>query len=300
MTISQSVWNDLEQDLRSKTGEKAAISEKTTLSGGDINQAFRIQFGGQNYFCKFNSHIPHDFFLVEARALDMMLLVNKIHCPKPITVGTSGRFHYLVLQYIPLQSTGNIECLGRQLAQFHKASINHNPVKGYYGFDGNNYIGTTPQQNKPTVNWCDFWIEQRIKPQLRIAKSSGYTRQLVKNSSALYRGIHDILVVHQPVSVMVHGDLWSGNKSFDENGDPVIYDPALYFGDREVDLALSELFGGFGRGFYRSYDECWALPPGQPQRKDLYNLYHLLNHLNLFGAAYLEGCRRIIDALSRH
>lgn len=299
MTISQSVWDDLEQELTSKTGDTASISHRASISGGDINQAFRVQFGDQNYFCKFNKNMPKDFFLTEFRALEMIRSVNVIQSPKPIAVGISGHFHYLILEYIPLQSTGNIEYFGRQLAQFHRSSINHNSINGFYGFNNDNYIGTMPQQNKPMENWCDFWIDQRIKPQMKMANKLGYAQQLTKYPSTLYRGIQNILDTHYPASVMVHGDLWSGNKSFNNLGEPVIYDPAMYFGDREVDLALSELFGGFAPGFYRAYKEFWALPAGYVQRRDVYNLYHLLNHLNSFGTAYLDRCRSIIDALCR-
>jgi protein-ribulosamine 3-kinase len=146
-----------------------------------------------------------------------------------------------------------------------------------FGWAHDNYIGATPQQNGWCDDWAEFWYERRLKPQLDMARASGFA--LPDVPSSLLKG-------HQPQPTLLHGDLWSGNAGFTAQG-PVVFDPAVYYGDREADLAMTELFGGFPKAFYRAYDEAFPLAEGYERRKHLYNLYHLLNHLNLFGSGYL-------------
>ena len=167
------------------------------------------------------------------------------------------------------------------------AEAHRNPGKRF-GWSRDNYIGSTPQANGWCENWAGFWRERRLKPQLELAKRNGFD----------LRFDEDLLKNHSPQPALLHGDLWSGNAGFTTHG-PVVFDPAVYYGDREADLAMTELFGGFPRAFYEAYEETYPLDEGYRARKHLYNLYHLLNHLNLFGAGYLSQVRETLSLLRR-
>ena len=191
----------------------------------------------------------------------------------------------LELERLELASGGDYRALARMLAALHRTQSDR------YGWPGDNYIGATPQPNGWSTDWVEFWRERRMKPQLALAASNGFA----VDSGFLLEGLGK-LIGHQPPASLLHGDLWSGNAGF-HRGEPVIFDPAVYYGDREADLAMTELFGGFPREFYAAYDEAYPLPAGYAQRKHLYNLYHLLNHLNLFGGAYLGQVESTLSLL---
>jgi fructosamine-3-kinase len=159
-----------------------------------------------------------------------------------------------------------------------------------FGWPRDNYIGATPQANAWCDDWAEFWRERRLRPQLEQARSKGFDLGKI--------ALEDLLIKHQPEPALLHGDLWSGNAGFTAEG-PVVFDPAVYYGDREADLAMTELFGGFPREFYDAYNEAWPLEAGYAQRKHLYNLYHLLNHLNLFGGGYLGQVSSTLRLLAR-
>jgi fructosamine-3-kinase len=157
-----------------------------------------------------------------------------------------------------------------------------------FGWTRDNYIGLTPQKNDWCDDWAEFWRERRLRPQIDLARRNGLDVPLVDPRTFLDE--------HQPAPSLLHGDLWRGNAGFTKDG-PVVFDPAVYYGDREADLAMTELFGGFPREFYRAYNETFALDAGYEKRKHLYNLYHLLNHVNLFGGGYLgqaKSCLRLL------
>jgi fructosamine-3-kinase len=160
-----------------------------------------------------------------------------------------------------------------------------------------NTIGSTPQKNTPRQDWVAFWREQRLGYQLQLAARQGHGGALQRQGEQLLEYLPDFFTDHRPQASLLHGDLWSGNYSIDSQGQPVIFDPAVYFGDREADLAMTELFGGFGAEFYAAYNSSWPLEPGYAVRKTLYNLYHILNHLNLFGGGYLSQAQRMIQHL---
>ncbi len=188
------------------------------------------------------------------------------------------------MEFLELKSRGDFAALGRMLATIHRTQ------GGRFGWARDNYIGSTPQLNGAYENWAEFWRARRLEPQLALAKRNGYDLD-ADNVTQLLEG-------HTPAPSLLHGDLWSGNGGFLAGGAPVLFDPAVYYGDREADLAMTELFGGFPREFYSAYG---PLPAGYQQRKHLYNLYHLLNHLNLFGGGYLgqvnATLRLLTDAL---
>jgi protein-ribulosamine 3-kinase len=189
---------------------------------------------------------------------------------------------WLLLEYLDLEGRNDFAALGRMLAAGHRKSGPR------FGWQRDNYIGATPQQNGWCDDWGQFWIERRIGPQLELAKRNGFALPLPDCS---------VLERHRPAPALLHGDLWSGNAGFTAEG-PVVFDPAVYYGDREADLAMTELFGGFPREFYQAYNEAWPLDEGYPRRKHVYNLYHLLNHLNLFGGGYLGQVKATLRLLS--
>ena len=174
--------------------------------------------------------------------------------------------------------------MGRMLAEAHRK---RGPR---FGWHRDNYIGTTPQQNGWCDDWAEFWRERRLRPQLALAQRSGFDLGVVE--------VDGILENHEPHPSLLHGDLWRGNAGFTSDG-PVVFDPAVYYGDREADLAMTELFGRFPPEFYAAYEKAYPLERGYELRKELYHLYHLLNHLNLFGAGYLEQVQRTLGLLGR-
>jgi len=188
-----------------------------------------------------------------------------------------------VLEYLDLTGPKDFAALGRMLAAAHRKPGPR------FGWQRDNYVGATPQQNDWSDDWSEFWIERRLRPQIELAR---------RNSFPLALPSVKILEGHRPIASLLHGDLWSGNAGFMPSG-PIAFDPAVYYGDREADLAMTELFGGFPREFYEAYGEAWPLDDGYERRKPMYNLYHLLNHLNLFGAGYLRQVEAALRLVSQ-
>jgi len=199
----------------------------------------------------------------------------------------------VVLEWIDLGRGGAWEEMGRHLAAMHQKTPPNSLNRGF-GWDRNNTIGSTPQINTWTSNWAEFFAEHRIGYQLSLAKRRGGT---FSKGEQLVKAIPELLADHQPQPSLVHGDLWGGNAAFTASGEPLIFDPAAYCGDREVDIAMTELFGGFPSAFYRGYNEVWPLDAGYEQRKTLYNLYHILNHFNLFGGGYASQANGMIQRI---
>ena len=229
-------------------------------------------------------------FEAEAAGLAELAAPGAIRVPAPICWGLAGRRSFLVLEHLALGGPTRGAAAGRQLATLHRTTT---PT---FGWSRDNFIGSTPQPNPQTPDWVAFWRDQRLGFQLELAARNGYARDLQRTGERL-RADLGTLLNHRPRPALLHGDLWGGNLGWLPDGAPVIYDPAVYYGDREAELAMTELFGGFGSDFYAAYREAWPLDPGYPVRKTLYNLYHILNHLNLFGAGYLGQARGMIDRL---
>lgn len=173
----------------------------------------------------------------------------------------------------------------------------HRITQTQYGWQRDNTIGATPQPNTQSRDWVDFWRRQRLQFQLDLAAANGAPRALLAGGEDLLERFPALFAGHAPAASLLHGDLWSGNHAYTRSGEPAIFDPAVYYGDREADLAMTELFGGFGDDFYAAYNACWPLDPGYGTRKTLYNLYHILNHFNLFGGGYAGQAQRMTDAL---
>jgi fructosamine-3-kinase len=196
------------------------------------------------------------------------------------------------MEHIALRGRGSEGAAeaGRELAAMHRVT------RPLFGWDRDNTIGSTRQPNGPEEDWQVFWGRNRLGFQLDLAARNGYGGRLRSEGERLLDAL-PALLEHAPVPSLLHGDLWGGNMGFDREGHPVVFDPAVYYGDREADLAMTELFGGFGGDFYAAYREAWPLGPGYRTRKVLYNLYHVLNHLNLFGGGYLGQARGMVGEL---
>jgi protein-ribulosamine 3-kinase len=246
------------------------IEHAAAASGGCIHQCYRVTIEGRSRFLKTNEPSHADAFAAEAEGLRALRSAGA-RAPEPMAHGVAAGKAYLLLEHLTLDGKSDFAALGRMLAGLHRASGTR------FGWHRDNYIGATPQPNSWCDDWREFWIKQRIRPQLEFAKRNGFA--IVEPSYSSLEG-------HRPRPSLLHGDLWSGNCGFTAGG-PVVFDPAVYYGDREADLAMTELFGGFPPVFYEAYHEAWPLEAGYERRKLLYNLYHLLNHLNLFGVGYL-------------
>ncbi len=258
------------------------LSDAKPVSGGCIHRCFRALRNGVPVFLKTNEAHHADAFAAEADGLSALRAAG-CTAPEPFAQGAIDREAYLMMQFLDLRSSGDFAATGRMLARVHRARGQQ------FGWRRDNYIGSTPQANGWWDNWAAFWRERRMAPQLDLARRNGFRIEI--------GNVCDVLEDHAPLPSLLHGDLWSGNAGFLGDGGPVLFDPAVYYGDREADLAMTELFGGFPREFYAAYEEAWPLPPGYELRKHLYNLYHLLNHLNLFGGGYLRQVESTLGLL---
>ena len=291
MEHKQSLLDSIASGLSDALGENTRIQWVRNLSGGDINRAALISNGNTNWFLKYHSNAPVGMFAAEARALTEISDQKCIRVPSPIAYSSDGNTAWLVLEYLELTSNGPASLLGEQLAALHSVTNKQ------HGWSRDNYIGSTPQHNTACENWAEFWRDYRLKPQLEMAQAADHGDRLLSKGERLLENINQLMDGHQPVASLLHGDLWAGNKAFTTDGQPVIFDPASYYGDRETDIAMTGLFGGFEPDFYSAYRAHSPLPDGYRMRRDLYNLYHMLNHLNLFGGGYLSRCENMIDSL---
>ncbi|MEM6714378.1 MAG: fructosamine kinase family protein [Cyanobacteria bacterium P01_C01_bin.147] len=284
------MWNTIAQEITRTTGRPFAIQDRRSISGGSINQAFRITDGDRDYFLKLNQAAQYAMFEAEALGLREMAETQTIRVPKPICWGTAERSCYIVMEYLPLGNSSRDSWyqMGQDLAAMHRVTSDRG-----FGWQRNNTIGDTPQKNPWTVDWVEFFVEHRLRYQFQLADRRGTFRR----QEELLAAVPTLLASHTPEPSLVHGDLWSGNASVTADATPVILDPATYYGDREVDIAMSELFGRFPQPFYDGYDAAYALESGYETRKILYNLYHILNHFNLFGGGYGSQAQRMIDHL---
>ena len=273
------------------TGAPFSAPDARPVGGGDISEAFRLGDGARTFFVKSQPAAQAAMFEAEAAGLAALAAAHAVRVPQVICSGTVAGRAYLVLEYLPLASHGDAAQLGRQLALQHRVRA------AQFGWTQDNWIGATPQPNCWRDRWVDFWREARLGFQLRLAAENGYGGALQRDGEALMAGLAGLFDDYQPVPSLLHGDLWGGNHGFLADGQPVIFDPAAYFGDRECDLAMSELFGGFAPPFYAAYREAWPLDPGYAVRRTLYNLYHILNHANMFGGGYVAQAQRMTAQL---
>lgn len=286
-------WALIEDSIRRAGGDRFRVHRATPVAGGDINRAFCLQGDGGRYFVKLNRAARAAMFAAEAEALRALGRCAALHVPAPVCHGVAAGQAFLVLEYIPLRPLDERgqRALGEALAALHETGAER------FGWHRDNTIGTTPQINDWSCSWIEFWRERRLAPQLRLAAQNG-AAALARAGERLLDGLGTLLQGHAPPPALVHGDLWSGNAAMDDAGRPVIFDPAAYYGDRETDLAMMELFGGFGTAL-DAYRAAWPVDEDYELiRRPLYQLYHVLNHFNLFGGGYGASAQSLIDRLS--
>ncbi|WDE09603.1 fructosamine kinase family protein [Thalassomonas haliotis] len=284
------MWQSIGQAIASETGQSFSIKDKKPISGGDINLAFKVYDEEHSYFIKLNDKSRLSHFEAEAYSLGQLKAMQTFITPQCIALGTTLDKSYIVLSHIDFcnDNAALWYQLGQQLAQMHK-----NSSHGQFGWQYDNYLGNTRQPNDWQSNWRSFFAEQRIGWQLQLlSERSVYMGDIEHIIDMCHNG----LAHHQVKPSLVHGDLWQGNIGFCAQG-PVIFDPACYYGDREVDIAMSELFGQFPGEFYRGYQELYPLSEGYERRKNIYNFYHILNHANLFGGIYIDQAKALLGRL---
>lgn len=224
-----------------------------------------------------------------------MYETKTIRVPKPIAVGTSDNNAFVVFEYLSMGGSRSGDAaahMGKLLAQMHR----HTSKNGKFGWDIDNTIGATPQPNAWRDTWAGFWDEMRLGHMLKLCRHEGAD---FANQDALRAKVRQILSEHECQPSLLHGDLWTGNVGATDENEPVIFDPATYYGDREADIAMTQLFGSLSESFYQAYNEEWPLPPGYEKRKVVYNLYHILNHIVLFGGGYRSQAQRMIDQIMK-
>lgn len=278
-------------------GESGGVVGISPVGGGCINQAARVETRHKNYFLKWNPNPLPGMFAAESAGLCLLveaqaIRVPEVHSFRDISDGIS----YIFMEWIsPAQRGARFDqgLLGTQLALLHR----NNSPGGDFGLDHDNYIGSNPQKNGWEGDWKTFFRKNRLQPQIEMAVRKGMASgDRLRKLRYIATHLSHWLALDKCRPSLVHGDLWGGNVIAESNGEPILIDPAVYYGDREVDLAFTELFGGFSSYFYDAYQEEWPLDHGYSERRDIYNLYHLLNHLNLFGSSYGHQ----IDTLLNH
>jgi len=282
----------LAAQILSVTGKPFAPLRSEDHGGGCINRtAVLTGRDGLRYFAKFNDAGRLPMFEAELEGLQELARTHAVRVPRPVCVGSADAQAFLVLEYLDLgRGTAAQDQLGQRLAALHRAA------RPQFGWHRDNTIGTTPQLNEWHGDWIEFYRERRLRPQLERAGGEAGNRlrwigeRLMENLAAFFTN-------YRPTASLLHGDLWSGNAAATRDGEPVVFDPAVYFGDREADIAMTELFGGFTGTFYDAYREAWPLDAGYSVRRGLYNLYHVVNHFNLFGGGYAVQAQDMIEEL---
>jgi protein-ribulosamine 3-kinase len=286
-------WHDLKQALREE-GIAVIDAKPRALGGGDISSAWEVPTDREPVFLKTGPREFLEIFSAEAEGLEELRSANAVRVPAVLAFGLAGSDAWIALEWLDLggrDDAAEIQ-LGRRLA------LQHRHLARRFGWHRDNMIGTTPQLNDRDDDWVRFFRERRLLVQLQLAESNGFGGELLQEGARLARNLAPLFEWYAPVPSLLHGDLWGGNWS-SVAGEPVIFDPAVYYGDRESDLAMTRLFGGFGSGFYRAYEDEWPLARGHERRVPLYQLYHVLNHLNMFGASYRPRALGLIRELLR-
>ena len=273
--------------------DKVVSSDWIVVSGGSINQAYRIDMGVDALFVKLHDVQHMAMFEAEAAGLQALREAKVVRVPEVYTCACDDSYSWLVMEYITLGSHNSVseKLFAQQLAAMHRCTGE------LFGWFRNNTIGSTPQINTATSDWINFYRAHRLAYQLQLANQHGFPISLQDKGERLLGDLHVFFEGYEASPSLLHGDLWSGNHAVDSAGSPVIFDPAVYYGDRETDIAMTELFGGLSSDFYAAYHEAYPLHEGYKVRKTLYNLYHILNHANLFGVSYVRQAETMMDQL---
>ena len=253
----------------------------------------KVQGADDNYFLKTASLNDLPLLISEKIGLETLTITGDVRVPKVFFIGETSTCSFLICEYLELKKDNLFsgKTLGKQLALLHQNS------NDFFGLDKDNWIGLNPQKNQWKKNWVGFFKEFRLLPQFMWAFEQGYRSNIEEMAGQLMEALPLYFDQYKPIPSLLHGDLWSGNCGTIDNSTPVIFDPAIYYGDREADLAMTKLFGGFPQVFYDAYNYQWPLDYGFKVRQNLYNLYHLLNHLTLFGEGYLVQTKDVLEQL---
>ncbi len=287
MSWKQSV----EQLLSERFGQSVEIKKTISVSGGSINDTYKVETNNGIFFVKKNSaSLYPQMFEKEAKGLKILASAKAIDVPEVIAVGETGDTAFLILDFI--ESTQKQPSFWEVFAK--GLAVLHRNTTSYFGLDHDNYIGSLPQSNKKHDNWPDFFREERLEKQVKMARDGGnMNSDTVHAFDRFYMKLPELFPEELPA--LIHGDLWGGNFMVNEKGEPVIIDPAVYYGHREMDLGMSQLFGGFDSHFYEAYNRYFPLEKGWQQRMDYCNLYPLMVHVNLFGGSYTASVRSILQ-----
>ena len=281
---------ELEKQLSEKFSRSLIIQNIKPVSGGCINNTIRLETNLKTFFLKINSAKKFPgMFETEAKGLQLLAKANEIKIPAVILSGEYDDISYLIFEWIEQGKRRKdfFEDFGRKLARVHKHTGK------YFGLDHNNYIGSLPQSNQQSENGIDFFIEQRLLKQIDLAvANNAISNSTIEQFDNLFKKLPEIIPNETPA--LLHGDLWSGNYMTDENGAACIIDPAVYYGYREADIAMTKLFGGYDSEFYDAYNEELPLQNGWQERLDIFNLYPLMVHVNLFGGGYMQQVKQVL------
>ncbi|MDW3193541.1 MAG: fructosamine kinase family protein [Cytophagales bacterium] len=272
-------------------GKSTSILQVQRLTGGCINESYKIVSRAGDFFLKHNQAKFEIQFKKEADSLSILRETGTLDVPEVLQIGTHENRAYLLMEFIQPKPVSHEfwEKLGANLAKLHRTT----PANQKFGLTFDNYIGELPQKNDFKTDWIEFFIENRLEPQATLARDNQLiSDDFLKRFHKFYNELPALLPEEPPS--LIHGDLWSGNFLSGPNGQAVLIDPAIYFGNREIELAFTHLFGGFSPEFYASYQRTWPLAPGFQERVEIHNLYPLLVHVNLFGTSYLTGVEKVI------
>jgi len=286
-------WESVCSHVARVTDTNGTFVKVVSVAGGDINRAGILHTTDKSYFVKSNRPELLHMFEAEADGLRELARAKAMRVPMALCAGGTSDLAYIVMEHINLaRLTAKSESrFGKQLATQHRVTTDN------FGWHRDNTIGSTTQINTLTDDWVSFFKLYRLGYQLNLARDKGAATALIDKGGQLLDSLRCFFTDYRPVPSLLHGDLWRGNVAADDNDNPVIFDPAVYYGDREADMAMTELFGGFSDQFYAAYQDAWLLDSAYTTRKHLYNLYHILNHYNLFGASYAAQAEHMIDRL---
>jgi len=285
-------WLLISQSMQAQLNTPIQLSKAQLVGGESINQAWKVSDQqGRQWFVKSNNKHLLPMFEAESKGLKEIAHSKTLRVPIPLCSGIAKQHAFLVMEYIQLQGPPAADLLAKKLAAMHHTTQSH------FGWIQNNTIGSTPQHNPSYDNWIDFWRYERLEYQLKLAQQKGFSAAAFAQGMQLASQLSCFFSGYKPLASLLHGDLWSGNYSADKQGQPVIYDPATYYGDHETDLAMMELFGNPEKRFFSAYNDYFAIDAGYQTRKTLYNLYHILNHFNLFGGSYASQAQHMINQL---
>lgn len=281
------------REITAQMGSECAPEPEAGVAGGSIHRSYQWRCGDASLFVKVADDAGGAALAAEAAGLAALAASQAVRVPRVLARGNAGRNAFLALEWIESRPAGRTaeHRLGERLAAQHRVTA------AQFGFAGDNFIGRTPQPNGLLPDWIEFFRERRLRHQLALAAQQSFAPLIEQPGARLLEAVGALLAGHRPEASLLHGDLWAGNWLASVDEEPVIFDPAVYYGDREADLAMTRLFGGFGRAFYQAYEAEAPLPAGHAVRAELYNLYHVLNHANLFGGGYARQARASIDRL---